>query len=210
VRSVITKGGTVAIIVMAAGAAAGQNQSGPIHAILRTPSPAQAVPMSTALNHMAIVNRLLSLDRNGDDRIARGELPERMEDLVGRGDKNQDGFLTMDEVFALVDTRPPVGAVRFRAHGAASVDEIIADLKLPPVTHDRAVEIVKDLGVLRNTDDPVNAKIYAAMRELLGNEDYENFVAATARLRKTLRVFPGGIAGGIVGGIVATPTPPRR
>lgn len=209
-RSLITRGGTVAIIVMASGAAAGQNQTGPIHAILRTPSPTQAVPMPTALTPMAIVNRILSLDRNGDNRIARDELPERMEDLVGRGDKNQDGVLTTDEVFALVDTRPRVGVQRFSARGAASVEEIIGDLKLPPVTHDRAVEIGKDLSVLRGIDDPVIAKIYAAIKELLGDEDYENFVAATARLRKTLRVFAGGIVGGIAGGVVAAPVPPRR
>jgi hypothetical protein len=206
-RSLIRKGATVAIIVMASGAAAGQKQSGPIPATLITPSPKQAPPMPTFLNHTAVVDRILSFDANGDDRIARDELPERMEGLVSRGDKNQDGFLTRDEVFPLVDTRSPARRIqRFSARGDASLAEIIADLKLPPVTHDRAMAIVKEHTVSRNINDPASDELYAAMRELLDDEDYENFVAAATRLRNTPRVFVGGIAGGVVG----TPAPPPR
>jgi hypothetical protein len=201
-RSLISKAATVAIIVMASGASAGQRQSGPIHAILRTPLPEQVTVMPTALNHTAMVARILSFDANGDDRIARDELPERMEGLVSRGDQNQDGLLTMDEVVALMHTRPPArGTQRFVPRGAASFAEIIVDLKLPPVTHDRAMEIVKEHTVSRNIIDPAEFKLYTAMRELLGDEDYENFVAATDRLRTT----PVVLVGGTVGAVVRTP-----
>jgi hypothetical protein len=36
------------------------------------------------------------------------------------------------------------------------------------------------------------------MRELLDDEDYENFVAAATRLRNTPRILSGGVAGGFV------------
>jgi hypothetical protein len=197
-RSPISKGATVAIIVMASGASAGQRQSGPIHAILRTPLPEQVTLMPTALNQTAMVTRILSFDANGDDRIAREELPERMEGVVSRGDQNQDGFLTQDEVVALVHTPSPTRPIqRFVPRGPASLAEIIADLKLPPETHDRAIEIVKEHTVSRN----INAfatSLYAAMRGLLDDEDYENFVAAAARLRNTPRVLVDGIVGGFV------------
>jgi hypothetical protein len=182
-RSLISKGATVAIIVMVSGVAAGQKQSGPI----------------PALNHTAVVNRIWSFDANGDGRIARDELPERMEGLVSRGDKNQDGVLAWDEVSALVDRASPARRIqRFTARGVASLAEIILDLKLRPVMHDRAMDIVKVQTVLRNLDGPASDELYAKMRELLDDEDYENFVAAAARLRNTSRVFAGGIVGGVV------------
>jgi hypothetical protein len=206
-RSLIWKGATVAIIVMSSGTAAGQKQSGVMRAILITPLPNQARAMPIAFNHTSVVDRIFSFDANGDHRIARDELPERMEGLVSRGDHNQDGFLSRAEVIALVDRRPSARQVeRFTARGAPSLAEIIADLKLPPATHDRAMEIVTEHTGSRNINDRVKDDLYAAMRELLDNEDYENFVAAATRLRNTPRVFVGGIVGGGVG----TPASPPR
>jgi hypothetical protein len=110
--------------------------------------------------------------------------------------KNQDGFLTPDEVVALVDTRsrarPTQGFIR---RGPASLAEIVADLKLSPAMHNRATEIVNEHTVS-----------YTEMRKLLDDEDYENFVAAATRLRNTPRVF---VDGGIVGGVVRPASPPR-
>lgn len=190
-RSLISKSATVAIIVMASGVAAGQKQSGPIR----------------ALTHSALFDRIWSFDANHDDRIARDELPERMEGKVYLGDKNQDGFLDRDEVIALVATPSPVRRVqRFSARGAASLHEVIADLKLPRALHLRAMHIVGEHTVPRATNDPVSDELYAAMRTLLDDEDYENFVAAATRLRHTPRVSVGGF----VGGVVSAPAPPPR
>jgi hypothetical protein len=183
-RSLISKGATVAIIVMASGVAAGQR---------------------VAFNRPSIVDRIFSFDANRDDRIARDELPERMEGLVSRGDKNEDGFLTRDEVIALVDTQSPARRTQqFSRRGVASLADIITDLKLPPMTHDRAMAIVsavlghvKEHAASRSINVPASDELYAAMRTLLDDEDYENFVAAATRLRNTPR-FAGGIAGGVV------------
>lgn len=205
-RSLISKAATVAIIVMASNVAAGQKHSGPIPALL-APLPQPAPPMPNGLNHTSVVDRIWSFDANGDKRIARDELPERMEGKVSLGDKNQDGFLTRDEVIALVNPRSPARRIlRSSTRGAASLADVIADLKLPPALHDRAVEIVKEHTVLRPINDPASDEVNARMRELLDDEDYENFVAAAARLRNTSRV----VVGGIVGGVVSAPAPPPR
>lgn len=205
-RSLIQKGATVAIIVMASGAAAGQKQSGPIPAILVTQLPTQAPRMPAVHNPAAVVDRILSFDANGDDRIARDELPERMQGKVSLGDKNQDEVLTRDEVVALVAAASPARRVqRFTTRGVASLAEIIVDLKLPRATHDRAMEIVKEHNASPTVNVLAGDKIYVAMRELLDDEDYDNFVAAAARLRNT-----SGVVGGTVGGVVSTPGVPPR
>jgi hypothetical protein len=182
-RSLMWIGATLAIVVMSS-TAAGQK---------RIPNP--------------VVDRLLSFAGSGDDRIARDELPERMQGLISRGDRNLDGFLTPDEVIALVETRATGRQIqRFEVRNAASLADLIADLKLPPVTRDRAMEIVKDRTVPRSIDDPAGASVYTAMRELLDDEDYENFVASVARLRHTSRVFVGGVGGAVL----RTPAPAPR
>jgi hypothetical protein len=132
-----------------------------------------------ALSPSGVIDRLLSFDANKDHRIARDELPERMQGLVGRGDKNQDGVLTSDEVVALVDTRsrgprPPV-----IAPGPQNLADVIADLKLPPNTHSRAMAIVRGP---RNVYVPGSVNVNAEMRALLRDEDYENFIAASRRI----------------------------
>ncbi len=206
-RSLKWKGVTVAIIVMASGPATGQNQRGLIPAVLITLLAKQVPSMPIALNPTAVVDRILSFDANGDDRIARDELPERMEGLISRGDKNQDSVLTPDEVVALVATRPLARPTQgFIPRGPASLAEIVADLKLPPAMHDRAVEIVKEHTVSRSMNDPASDELYPAMRKLLDDEDYGNFVAAATRLRNTPRVV---VDGGIVGGVVRPVSPPR-
>jgi hypothetical protein len=59
---------------------------------------------------------------------------------------------------------------------------VIRDLKLPAETHTRALDIVRAHKIPRNVNDPDSVDLYDAMRELLDDEDYENFVAAAARL----------------------------
>ena len=45
-----------------------------------------------------MVKTLMAFDKNGDGKIERSEMPERMQRLFERGDLNQDGVLTMDEI----------------------------------------------------------------------------------------------------------------
>lgn len=45
-----------------------------------------------------IVQELLEFDRNGDGQLSKDELSERMQGLFTRGDTNQDGILSHDEL----------------------------------------------------------------------------------------------------------------
>ena len=56
-----------------------------------------------------VVERLLSFDKDKDGKITKGELPERMQDLIAKGDLNKDGALDKDEIRKLASelTRDP-------------------------------------------------------------------------------------------------------
>ncbi len=45
-----------------------------------------------------MAGRLRDRDANGDGRISRDEVPERMERIFGRLDANRDGFIDEDEL----------------------------------------------------------------------------------------------------------------
>src|SRR5688500_6314374 len=52
----------------------------------------------------AVVARLISFDRNRDGKVVADELPERMESLVARGDRNADGALDAAEIRTLSES----------------------------------------------------------------------------------------------------------
>jgi Ca2+-binding EF-hand superfamily protein len=57
-----------------------------------------------------MVDTLMAFDKNGDGKLQRGEVPERLQGLFDRGDLNKDGVLTIDEIRKLAqaeqDSRP--------------------------------------------------------------------------------------------------------
>lgn len=58
------------------------------------------------------VKTLMAFDANGDGKLSRSELPDRFQGLFDRGDANQDGFLTPDEIrkMAAAQAAPPAQA----------------------------------------------------------------------------------------------------
>jgi hypothetical protein len=48
-----------------------------------------------------LVKTLMSFDRNGDGKLERSEVPDRMQGLFDRADSNRDGFLTPEEIRTL-------------------------------------------------------------------------------------------------------------
>jgi Ca2+-binding EF-hand superfamily protein len=54
-----------------------------------------------------IVAQMMASDRNGDGKLAKDELPRRMQPLLERADANGDGFLDRDELTAFARRRAP-------------------------------------------------------------------------------------------------------
>jgi hypothetical protein len=52
-------------------------------------------------NPEELVTRMMAFDKNGDGKLGRDELPERMQGLMDRADANKDGFVDKAELTAL-------------------------------------------------------------------------------------------------------------
>src|SRR5271165_7337743 len=48
------------------------------------------------------VKTLMAFDANGDGKLQKDEVPERMQGIFERGDTNHDGVLTVEEIRAMV------------------------------------------------------------------------------------------------------------
>ena len=149
----------------------------------------------------AVIERLLSFDVNADNRISGDELPERMQRLVARGDKDADAALDSDEIRALVDAAASERIRRsLRPQRSEGLPGVIGDLKLPPAKHERALAIVGDHTPPRDVNDPSSSALLTEMKALLDDEEYENFVAAATRLSRSADIrFRNGV---VVGGVV--------
>ena len=128
-----------------------------------------------------VIKRLFSLDKDADGRLARAEFPERMQGLVERVDSDSDDIVNKEEVDRFVRLaasarpNPPSSPKK-----AATIADIVNDLRLPQPKHDLAIEVAKKY----NGNDPRTAgELHNRMREVLDNEEYENFMAAAARLK---------------------------
>lgn len=134
----------------------------------------------------AVIERLASFDANRDHRISRDELPERMQALVARGDRNADAALDSEEIRSLVTA--PASSERvsfsFRSEPSDGLPGVVNDLKLPAAKHEHALAIVSRHKLPRTVNEATSSGLFAEMKALLDDEDYENFVAATARLSR--------------------------
>jgi cytochrome c peroxidase len=148
-----------------------------------TPAVLTVPPAPRAKAGQTMIERLISFDRNADHRISREELPERMHGLVARGDKNADSDLDLEEIRILmiaamsarVRPQPP------RTGSSDGLPGVIYDLRLSPQKHVFALNILKRRTLLRDAD-LTHSKFHAEMRDVLDEEEYENFVAAAARV----------------------------
>ncbi|HEU4891982.1 MAG TPA: hypothetical protein VFT47_10560 [Vicinamibacterales bacterium] len=133
----------------------------------------------------AVIERLESFDANRDHRISREELPERMQALVARGDRNADAALDFEEIRSLA-TAASSGRVSFsfRSEPSEGLPGVVNDLKLPAAKHEHALAIVSRHKLPRNVNEATSSGLFPEMKALLDDEEYENFVAATARLSR--------------------------
>ncbi|HZN25746.1 MAG TPA: cytochrome c peroxidase [Burkholderiales bacterium] len=188
-RIVVTPGA----MLMALSAAAAQTPV-VLRSVLLVPEqpPLPLPPLPAPEPSHAAIERLMSFDSNADHRISRHELPERMQELVARGDRNADAGLDSNEILFLASAaRIERAPVPFRSLRSAGLADVIKDLKLPATKHAGALAIVRRNKLPSNFEDPTGSTLYAKMKALLDDEEYENFVAAASRLSRS----PQGIAG---------------
>jgi hypothetical protein len=194
-RSVLTTGA----MLMGIGAAAAQ-APGPRPAVLISDVPATSPPFP-ARSPQAVIERVMSFDANKDGRISRDELPERMQELIARGDTNADAALDSTEVRALVTAASSERVrVAFSLPASEGFPGVIKDLKLPPDKHERALVIVsayKLAPTINHNNGATGSDAYREMRVLLDDEEYENFLAAASRLSRSPQ-FRTGTGSGIV------------
>ena len=187
IRSLLT---IIALMASAVAAAAQNAVKADVPVVVTAPaSMLKPFAMPEGSTRTDVVNRILSIDIDGDDRIARHELPERMQGLVDRGDLNGDGFLMAQEIERLIELaslsspQPNVFSLRKKPAG---LSDVISDLRLPQTKHDSAMALVRNHTVPRNVNNPASideAQLYERMRELLDDEEFENFTAAARRLK---------------------------
>src|SRR5688500_612569 len=138
----------------------------------------------------AAIERLMSFDGNGDHRISRDELPERIQVVVARGDRNANAALESDEIRSLVHAACSERIrVAFRSQSSEGLPGVSKDLKLPPATHALALGIVSLHKLPRRVNDSATSDLYGKIRALLDDEEYENFVAAATRLFRTPHII---------------------
>ncbi|MCA9151151.1 MAG: hypothetical protein KDA92_17690, partial [Planctomycetales bacterium] len=53
----------------------------------------------------AMVERLMEFDKNGDGKLAKDELPTRLQTMFGTADKDGDEFLSKEELTAFAELR---------------------------------------------------------------------------------------------------------
>ena len=179
-RAVLTAGA----MLMGVGAAAAQAPAVLRSAVLITEMPpAPLAPRAKSPD--AVIERLMSFDGNGDHRISRDELPERMQGLVARGDRNADAALDSKEIRDLVNAADSERVhVSVRAHSSEGLPGVIKDLKLTPAKYAGALAIMSAYKLPRTVNDLSGSDLYREMRALLDDEEYENFAAAAARLSR--------------------------
>jgi cytochrome c peroxidase len=170
--------------VKTAGAMLRVVRAGTEDVVLRSPVP-ELPPAPRPNSRQRMVERLMSFDGNADHRISREELPERMQALIARGDKNADAMLDLDETRALVARsatrlRPDFRSRPVHPGSSDGLPGVIQDLKLPPEKHAPAMVIVSRPNLVRGAD-LTNTEAYRDMRALLDGQEFENFAAAAAR-----------------------------
>ena len=154
-----------------------------------------------------VVARLLSLDLNHDGRLARAELPERLHDLLTRGDLDNDQTLDAAETLRLAEL--PVKATVVRGFQPGSygfgegvgfdsrlhIEGAIEDLRLAENDRVKALDIARRFQAAR--EERTRGDLLQTMGQMLTSGSLEDFKAALDRQPTiNLRMDPAGIVVG--------------
>jgi hypothetical protein len=175
-------------------------------AVGQPPEPKDGPPrVFTQPGHLSvddIVERIMAFDKNKDGKVSKDELPERMHDLIARGDTNKDGALDKDEIKKLATTLGGFGrrgefGIRIEGPGPGVpgpgpgvIEGVVDDLKLSGKNKDQAKAAVKAYQEnVRKLMDQARAELLQKMKEVLSEEELKDFKAALERPRGGGGVF---------------------
>jgi hypothetical protein len=166
-----------------------------------------------------VVARMMSFDRNNDGKLEKGELIERMQPLVTRGDADGNGALDGTEVRALANTPPAAGGKKLFSSGSygfadqtslssrSHIDESLADLRLASPAKDLASAVIKEY--VDTLEATALADLLKELDGLLTFGQSQDFKSALDRQRRFTTAFSVNNAPGssnrmvIVGGMDA-------
>ena len=143
----------------------------------------------STINPDNIVDRILSFDKDKKGKVTRNDLPERMQVLIDLGDTNKDGALDRDEIKKLVGSRANAPGFVAAASGVGRVrpsatESLVKDLKLTEQKKEQALLAVKAHEEhVRRLMEQLRADLMQKMKEILNEEEFQNFKAAMNRPR---------------------------
>ena len=164
----------------------------------------QVANQEARLGAEAVVARLMSFDRNRDGKVVADELAERMEGLVGRGDRNADGALDAAEIRTLSES-PQFVQTAFRnlsggygfgdSVGQTSrthIENSIDDLRLAPQVQAEAKRI--GAAFAEEVESTALANLRAALTPLMTAAQMTQFEADVKRLAgaRTFQITTNG------------------
>jgi hypothetical protein len=144
---------------------------------------------AAALGVEGVITRMMSFDTDGDSRLAAGELPERMRELVTRGDVNGDARLDTAEIRDLSQPQVVINLSSGRygfadeSGGAFSshLDGAIDDLRLDPARKAKARALTS--AVIGRIEDDAAAALLASMKDILVPWRFAEFTTAFENMR---------------------------
>ena len=167
------------------------------------PVPPPTGPLPPRGHAEAVIARVMSFDGNGDGRVAAAELPQRMQDIVRRADRNGDGALDREEIRASTSSSEEIGVgigislrstrdirVTPRVPRDPGLAGLLDDLSLPP---DRRVAVFAALAQAEaDTTKTVAASLDTLRQEVRGLVTEAQFAALNERIQehgRTIRRF---------------------
>jgi len=154
----------------------------------------------------AMVERIMSFDKNKDGKVTKDELPERMHDLIAKGDTNKDGALDREEIKKLAADQPrdddpvargrgpggrggPKGKDGPKGRGGPPggpppfvIDDAVADLKLADAKKESATAAVRaHHETVRKLIDLAHADLLLHMQDILNADEFKEFKVAFDR-----------------------------
>ena len=179
--------------------------AGPASAQVVVRSP--VAPSGPQVTREDVIARLMAFDRNYDGQIARAELPERMHDMLTRGDKDKNQVLDAKEVrqLAASPVSRPAAAREFQPGQYGFGDSVgldsrlhiegaIDDLRLAQKDRDTAVEIARRFHDAR--DKQAKSDLLETMGRMLTSGALEDFITSLDRQPARVVRFSPGVAAG--------------